>query len=51
MTLPWSYPDPDCPPTDVRPVDVTTTDDEVGTCVCGECSGTYPSRAFTRVRA
>jgi hypothetical protein len=43
-------PSPECPPTEFEPVDVTTSEDDVATAVCGgECGKTYPRSAFQRV--
>jgi hypothetical protein len=50
MALLWSCPDPDCPPTDFEPADVTTLGDDVPMAVCGgECGKTYPRSAFRSV--
>ena len=52
MPLLWSCPNNDCPPTEFKPVEITSMGDEVPTAVCGgECGGTYPRNAFTRVPA
>jgi len=50
MELLWACPNPECPPTEFEPVDVTAPDDDVATAVCGgKCSQTYPLSAFKRV--
>lgn len=43
MATQWKCPDPNCPPTDFPPVDVTAPGDEVRTVVCGGvCGKEYP---------
>jgi hypothetical protein len=50
MELLWACPNPECPPTEFEPVDVTAPDDDVATAVCGgKCGQTYPLSAFKRV--
>jgi hypothetical protein len=47
----YKCPDPNCQPTDIAPVDVTASGDEVPMAVCGgSCGRTYPKGAFKRVR-
>jgi hypothetical protein len=45
----WSCPSPECPPTEFDPVDVTASEDDVATAVCGGCGKTYPRSAFQRL--
>jgi hypothetical protein len=50
VAMRWKCPNPECPPTDVAPVDVTSQYNEVPTSQCGgECGAAYPTSAFERV--
>jgi hypothetical protein len=47
----WKCPSPDCPPTDIAPVEVTAGEDEVRQSVCGgSCGRTYPTAGFRKIR-
>jgi hypothetical protein len=51
-TMLWSCPCPDseCPPTDVKPIDVTSLGDVVRMSVCGgACGMEHPTDSFKRV--
>ena len=47
----WKCPMPDCPPTDIAPVDCTSYDDPVLQSICGgQCGQVYPAAGFKHVQ-